>query len=66
MLCNDGNKSLYGRKHIELFENRPLTRIFRNMWDEVTGDRRMSLHKENLQNLFLSPNDKMKKPRLLW
>jgi hypothetical protein len=50
-----------------VFENRVLRRIFGPKRDEVTGDWR-KLHKEELRNLYSSPNiiGMVKSRRMRW
>jgi hypothetical protein len=50
-----------------VFENRVLRRIFGTRGDEVTGDWR-KLHKEELHNLYFSPNiiRMIKSMRMRW
>jgi hypothetical protein len=53
--CETLSLTLREEQRLRVFENRVLRRIFGPTRDEVTGERR-SLRKEELNNLFSSPN----------
>jgi len=53
--CETWSLTLREERRLRVFENRVLRRIFGPKRDEVTGEWR-KLHKEELNNLYSSPN----------
>jgi hypothetical protein len=53
--CKTWSLILREERRVRVFENRVLRRIFEPKRDEVTGERR-KLHKEELNELYFSPN----------
>jgi len=53
--CETWSQTLREERRLRVFENRVLRRIYGPKRDEVTGEWRQ-LHKEELNNLYCSPN----------
>jgi hypothetical protein len=63
--CETWCLTLREEYRLRVFENRVLRRIFGPKRDVVTGDWR-KLHKEELHNLYSSPNRMIKSRRMRW